>query len=169
LRLFALTLTLTLTLTRCTTFRPEPITITKTDTVTVVKEIAPPSPTGDSTEICLSTGMTARVLVSAKGDTLIGDTRVRLRDVQPVLAFAGIYAADQEWYSRGDTLRFENKVYRRAGGTMKRACDELKLVGHYRGVPVFASVTEPQGLPTIVVPITPGLFQNYRNSTRNRK
>jgi hypothetical protein len=52
---------------------------------------------------------------------------------------------------------------------MKRACDELKLVGAFRGVPVFASVTEPQGLPTIVVPIRPGFFQNYTTSTRNRR
>ena len=166
-RRFALTLTLTLA--RCSTFRPEPVTITKTDTVTVTKEVPPPLPRGDSTDICLSNGMTARVLVSANGDTLIGDARVRLREVQPVLAFAGSYAADQDWYTRTDTIRFENKVYRQAGGAMKRACDELKLVGDYRGVSVFASVTEPQGLPTIVLPVRPGMFQNYITVIRKRK
>lgn len=144
----------------CAYLRPEPQIITRVDTVTVVREVAPPLADGDSVEVCLSTGMPARVRVTAHGDTLIGEQRVPLRAVQPVLAFAGTYAEAQPWFAR-DTLRFEKRLYRKAGALQRRGCDELKSVGDFAGVPIFADVTAPQPLPAILLPVRPGQFQLY--------
>ncbi len=160
LRPLTLTLTLTLTLSACALLRP-PQTIVQVDTVTVTKEVPPPLPTGDSAEICLATGMPARVLIASNGDTLIGEARVRLRDVRPVLSFSGTYAREQSWYQVSDTLRFEKRPYRRTGAERARACDELKLVGAYAGVSVFAEVTAPNALPMVFLPVRPGIFQMY--------
>lgn len=145
----------------CASLKPKPLPpIVHTDTVVVTKEVAPPLPTGDSTEICLSTGMPAHVLISARGDTLIGDARVRIKDVRPLLTFAGAYAADEEWFAR-DTLRFDKRLYRKAGMVQRRICDELKEVGRFEGVPLFAEVTAMARVPMILVPVRPGLFQPY--------
>jgi hypothetical protein len=165
----ALAGTLALALSACTYFqKPEPQIITRTDTVTITKEVAPPLPTGDTASICLSTGMTVQVLVNSTGDTLIGDARVKLSEVRSVLSFAGNYAADKSWYGR-DTLRFETRLYRKFGMEKKRACDELKEVGAYQGVPVFAEVEAPGILPAIVLPVRPGKFQTYNAATTPRR
>lgn len=162
-------LVLALAVSSCTYFqKPEPQIITRTDTVTVVKEVAPPLPVGDTTDVCLSTGMTVQVLVTSSGDTLIGDARVKLSDVRSVLSFAGAYAADKSWYGR-DTLRFESRLYRKFGMEKKRACDELKEVGAHQGVPVFAEVEAPGALPAIVLPVRPGKFQTYNAATPARR
>ena len=154
-----------LALAGCATMHPKPQIITRVDTVTVTKEVAAPLPTGDTATICLSTGVTVQVLVSARGDTLVGDARIPVKAVRPVLSFQGAYASDQDWYEHADTLRFENRLYRRAGLARKRDCDELKLVGDFKGVPLFADVTAAQKLPMIVVPVSPGIFQPYMNTT----
>lgn len=148
----------------CAVLHPKPEIITKTDTVTITKEVPPPLPAGDSVEVCLSTGYPARVRISAKGDTLIGEQRVPLSSLKPVLAFAGSYAAGASWFTTSDTVRFDRRLYGKAGAPRTRACDELKLVGSYQGVPVFAEVTAPQLLPAILLPIRPGQFQLYTTS-----
>jgi hypothetical protein len=153
----------------CSVFQPKPRTVTQVDTVVVTKEVAPPLPTGDSAEVCLSTGMPARILVTSSGDTLIGPDRVKLKTVQPLLTFQGAYAFDKSWFSRSDTLRFERRVYRKAGQPKKRSCDELKLVGDFAGVPVFAEVTAPQPLPGIEIPVSPGIFQPYTTPVPRRR
>lgn len=161
-----LALAFALALGACAALQPKPEVITRVDTVTVtvVREVAPQLPTGDSATICLSTGMPAQVLVAANGDTLIGDARISLTDARPILAFAGTYA--EQW---PDTVRFERRVYRRSGVVVKRACDELKHVGEHHGVPIFAEVTAPSPLPAIVVPVRAGVFQNYRLPTPARR
>ena len=145
--------------------RPEPEIVTRTDTVTVTDTVRVPAaavlPTGDSATICLSTGMPVPVVIAADGDTLVGDARVSVRSVRPILDFAGRYA--EQW---PDTVRFERRVYRRRGVVAKRACDELKHVGEHNGVPIFADVTAPQPLPAIVVPVRPGAFQTYALPTQ---
>ncbi|MGQ0561334.1 MAG: hypothetical protein ACT443_05615 [Gemmatimonadota bacterium] len=161
---FTFTCTWTVALAGCSLLRPDPEIVTRTDTVTVVKEVAPPLPEGDSAELCLSTGMTAQVRITPQGDTLIGAARVNLATLRPVLDFAGAYA--QEW---PDTVRFERRLYRKSGVVAKRTCDELKQVGEQRGVPIFAEVTAPQGLPAIEVPVRPGAFQTYTIPERSRR
>lgn len=146
----------------CAALQPEPQIITRVDTVTVVKEVAPPIPPGDSLTICLSNGMSAPIVVTAAGDTLING--VSLKSVQPVLSFAGSYLEE-----RVDTIRFERRLYRRAGLVQRKQCDELKEVGRYAGIPVFADITAPQALPTIFLPLKPSLFQPYTTPTAMRR
>lgn len=148
----------------CAALTPEPQIITRVDTVEVVREVAPPLPAGDTVLICLSNGRSVEVLVSETGDTLIGDARINLRSVRPVLGFAGNYAQPEP-----DTVRFEKRLYRRAGVAMKRDCDELKNVGDVGGIPVFAEVTAPQSLPAILLPVRPGVFQNYMTTAPARR
>ena len=135
-----------------------------TVTVEVVKEVAPPLPAGDTATICLSNGMPAPILITASGDTLVGEARVSLKAVRPILAFAGTYA--EQW---PDTVRFERRVYRRSGVARKRDCDELKHVGEHNGVAIYADVTAPQPLPAISVPVRAGFFQTYTLPTPARR
>lgn len=159
-----------LLLVACSAFRPEPVTIVQVDTVVITQEApAPALPDGDSVEICLSTGASVSVRVAANGDTLIGDRRVTLSSVRPVLGFAGAYASGSSWFDRVDTLRFESRVYKKLGRPLRRGCDELKLVGDHRGIPVFAEVTAPQGLPQIEIPAQPGMFQTYIGPAPRRR
>jgi hypothetical protein len=139
----------------------QPAPQVRVDTVTVTQTVEPPLPEGRPAEICLSNGITAQVHVAANGDTLIGDKRVRMQDLRPAVSFAGVYAQNMEWYRRGDVVTFERRNYRRSGVERARACDELKLVGDHRGVPVFAEVTAPQILPMLIIPVRPGVYQDY--------
>jgi len=158
-----------ISLTGCSVFNPKPKTIVQVDTVVVTKEVAPPLPAGDSAEICLSTGIPARVMVTSTGDTLIGEQRIKLSAVRPLLSFEGQYARGLSWFERSDTIRFERRVYRKLSGPRKRMCDELKRVGDYQGVPIFAEVTAPQPLPGIEIPVAPGLFQTYTTPVPRRR
>ena len=154
----------------CSVLRPEPRTVIQVDTVVVTREApAPELPAGDSVEICLSTGASVAVRVAANGDTLIGDGRVTLSSVRPVLGFAGAYAGGSSWFDRVDTVRFESRVYKKLGRPVRRACDELKRVGDHGGVPVFAEVTAPQALPQIEIPVRPGMFQTYIGPAPRRR
>ena len=150
----------------CSAVQPAPQVITRTDTVTVTDTVIrlPSPPTGDTATVCLSTGMPAQVLVTATGDTLIGEARVSIRSLRPILDFAGNYA--EQW---PDTVRFERRVYRKRGVVGRRMCDELKHVGEHNGVPIFAEVTAPQPLPAIVVPVRPGSYQTYALPTPARR
>lgn len=136
---------------------PEPIVRVDTVTVTVQPEL----PAADSISVCLSTGMTVSLWLTAAGDTLIGPQRVPLKDVRPPLEFAGAYAQGASWFEQGEIIRFDGRAYQRAGVDRVRECDELKLVGEHRGVPLFAEVTAPQVLPSLIVPVRPGRFQEY--------
>jgi hypothetical protein len=145
----------------CSVFQRPPEPQVRVDTVTVTREVEPPLPEGSLVEVCLSTGVTAQIHVAANGDTLIGEKRVPLRELRPALTFPGVYAADREWLRSGGVVTFDRQRYRRAGVERVRACDELKLVGHHDGVPVFAEVTAPQLLPMIIIPVRPGVYQDY--------
>ncbi len=133
----------------------------RVDTVTVTQTVEARLSEARPVEVCLSTGATAQIYIGTAGDTLIGERRVPLRELRPALTFPGVYAASADWFRRGDVVTFERRRYRRAGVDRERACDELKLVGHYEGVPVFAEVTAPQNLPVIIVPVRPGVYQDY--------
>ena len=127
----------------------------------VTRAVEAPLPEGNAVDVCLSTGVTAQIHVTASGDTLIGEKRVRISELRPAVTFAGVYAQDRGWFRRGEVVRFDTRSYQRAGVDRVRACDELKLVGEYDGVPIFAEVTAPQVLPLIIVPVRPGVFQDY--------
>ena len=133
----------------------------RVDTVTVTVTVEPPLTDGQAVELCLSTGVTVQIHLAANGDTLVGEKRIRLSELKPGIVFAGSYAAEREWYQRGDVVNFERRNYRRAGVARVRACDELKLVGEHQGVPVFAEVTAPQVLPMLIIPVRPGIYQDY--------
>lgn len=153
----------------CAVLKPgPPRTVVRVDTITITKEVAPPLLTGDSAVICLSTGMPARVLITATGDTLVGDARVRIRDARPLLAFAGAYAGEERWLA-SDTLRFDKRLYRKIGPSAARACEDLKEVGRLNGVPVFADATAMASLPTILLPVRPGIFQPYTTAAGRRR
>ena len=140
--------------------RPEPPEpIVRVDTVTVTVE--PELPAADSINVCLSTGVTAALWLTAAGDTLVGPKRVPLSDVRPPLMLPGVYAQGASWFEEGEIIRFDGRAYQRAGVDRVRECDELKLVGEHRGVPLFAEVTAPQVLPSLIVPVRPGRFQDY--------
>lgn len=147
-------ITATIYFAACAALTPKPRIITKTDTVTVMKEVVAPLPNGDTTTICLGNGMPVTVRIDG-ADTLIGDARVKVKDVAPALAWAGSYTVAL------DTLTFEKRKYRKQGKPAIRLCDELKDVGRYNGVTVFADVTAPNNLPLILLPTTPGFFQAY--------
>jgi hypothetical protein len=133
----------------------------RVDTVRVTQTVAAPLPEGRLTEVCLSTGVTAQIHIAANGDTLVSEKRVRISELRPAVTFAGGYAQERGWFRRGDVVRFDTHDYQRAGVDRERACDELKLVGEYDGVPIFAEVAAPQILPMIIVPVRPGIFQDY--------
>ena len=146
----------------CNFLRPAvPSPQLRVDTVTVTRTVEVPLPQGSSAEVCLSTGVPAQIHVAANGDTLIGEKRVRIAELRPAVDFAGVYAQDRAWFRRGEVVQFDGRDYRRAGVERTRGCDELKLVGDYDGVPIFAEVTAPQILPAIIVPVRPGVFQDY--------
>lgn len=145
----------------CGAFQSQPAPQIRVDTVTVTQTVEPPLPEGRPAELCLSTGVTAQIHIAANGDTLIGEQRVRLSALRPTLTFPGAYAGERAWFMRGDVVTFDRNRYRRAGADRARACDELKLVGEHDGVPVFAEVTAPQLLPMIVIPVRPGVYQDY--------
>jgi hypothetical protein len=145
---------------------PEPEVQIRVDTVTVTQTVEPPLPEGRAAEVCLSNGITAQIHIAENGDTLIGEKRVPIRDLRPAVAFAGSYAQNTDWYRRGDVVKFDRRDYQRAGVERARVCDEMKLVGEYGGVPIFAEVTAPQILPMVIIPVRPGVYQDYLRARR---
>lgn len=140
---------------------PAPETQVRVDTVFVADTVAVQQPPGARTELCLSTGVTVEVHVTENGDTLIGEPRVPIAALRPAADWTGQYADRRGWYMRGDAISFDRRSYRKAGVRIRRACDELKLVGQHDGIPVFAEITAPQNLPVIIIPVRPGEFQDY--------
>jgi hypothetical protein len=136
---------------------PEP---PRVDTVTITRDVAPAIPTGTPSELCLSTGQNITIHISPEGDTLVGPARTRLRDL-PGITFAGTYARGHAWYTRDEQVSFENRNYMRLGSAARQDCNDLKNVGEYEGVPVFAEVAAPAPLALIFVPVRPGYFQAY--------
>ena len=141
---------------------PAPVVATppRVDTVTITRDVAPPIPPGTPAEICLSTVQNITVHISPEGDTLIGPARTRLRDLAGV-TFAGTYARGHAWFTRDEQVRFENRNYMRLGSAARQDCNDLKNVGAYEGVPVFAEIAAPAPLALIYVPVRPGYFQAY--------
>jgi hypothetical protein len=98
-------------------------------------------------------------IVLESGDTVVASagTRLPLSALFPdTIAFAG----DAEWYASADELTLNGRRYMRFGLPRLASPDaDLRRVGEYGGVPLFAEAGEDH----VVVPVRPGcLMQDYR-------
>lgn len=146
--------------------RPEPEVIQlpapAPDTVVVTREVAPAPPTGNPTNICLATGQDVRVLLTAQGDTLVGEDRVSIRTLRPGVVFAGTYADGRDWYTNDSDVRYENRNYSKSGNPVSLECANIMRVGEHMGVPLFANRSAERPFETLYVPVRPGQWQAYQ-------
>lgn len=153
--------------------RPVPDTIRlpapPPDTVRITREVAPPLPTGQSTQICLANGETVTVLVTAQGDTLVGPARTSIRVLrQSGVVFAGEYAQGRTWFDQDQPITFETRPFQKSGGEIRLNCPDLMRVGDYEGVPLFVMRNAAQPYTQLYVPVRPGIWQMYENLRQTR-
>lgn len=132
------------------------------DTVVVTEEVERPLPEGTPTQLCLATGETVTVYVTAQGDTLVGERRVDVRDLGPGVAFAGEYAEGRSWFVGDEAVMFEDLEYLRSGGEISLDCPSIRQVGEFMGVPLFADASAESPYETLYVPVRPGVWQAYQ-------
>lgn len=142
---------------------PPPQPMARVDTVIVTREVAPPLPEGTTANVCLAHGQNVQVRVSAAGDTLVGPRRVRLVDLGPAVGFVGSYAAGTPWFVNDEAVTFERRPFRKFGQAEARDCQDIKIIGEYRGVNVFAAREASSPFQTLYVPVRPGVFQTYQS------
>ena len=124
--------------------------------------VATPLPEGTEASVCLSTGESARVVVTAEGDTLVGPRRVSIRTLRPLVVFAGVYAGEQGWYLDGEPLPFDGKRYLKGEEDLRLDCSEIMRVGVGRNVPLFAPREADRPFQVLWIPVRPGIFRMYR-------
>lgn len=139
------------------------------DTVEVVREVAPPLPTGTPATMCLATGESVEVLVTAQGDTLVGPQRVSVRTLRPGVVFAGTYAEGSEWFENDEAIRFERRTYQKSGGEVRLDCGSIMGVGDHNGVPLFVDSAAERPFETLHVPVRPGVWQAYQTGLRRTR
>ncbi len=153
--------------------RPEPrvtqLPAPPPDTVRIMREVAPPLPDGTPSSICLSTGETVLVRVSAQGDTLVGPTRVPIRALRPGVVFAGAYAEGANWYRNDAAVTFETRSYDKSGNEVRLNCPEIMQIGEKLGIPLFAQRSADRPYRTIYVPVRPGVWQAYQTGLRRTR
>lgn len=132
------------------------------DTVVVTQQVQAPLPEGTATQICLATGESATVYITPQGDTLVGERRVAVSALGPGVAFAGEYAGDEAWFIADEPITFEQREYLRSGGNVSLNCANIRQVGEYMGVPLFADANATAPFQTIYVPVSPGVWQAYQ-------
>lgn len=132
------------------------------DTVRVTVETEPPLPTGTPATLCLATGETAQVLVTAQNDTLVGPNRVSVRTLRPGVVFAGTYAEGMSFFESDEDIEFEDRGYSKSGGEVRLDCANIMRVGEYMGVPLFADSGASSPFETLHVPVRPGVWQSYQ-------
>jgi hypothetical protein len=143
--------------------RVDTVRSVRVDTVRAAAEVAP-LPTGQAATICLATGESVQVLVTAQGDTLVGTTRTSVRTLrQGGVAFAGEYAQGRSWFERDQPVVFEGGSFRRSGGEVRLNCPDLQRIGDYQGVPLFVTRGAPTPYTQLYVPVRPGVWQLYEN------
>ena len=134
------------------------------DTVTITREVAPPLPVGQATDLCLATGQTITVYVTAQGDTLVGPARTSIRVLrQAGVVFAGEYAQGRVWFDQDQPITFQEQSYQKSGGELRMNCPDLMRVGDYEGVPLFALQGATTPYQQLYVPVRPGIWQMYEN------
>ena len=139
------------------------------DTVVVDREVAPPLPTGTPAQICLATGQTAQVVVTAQGDTLVGPNRVSVRTLRPGIVFAGSYAAGADWFENDEAVTYEDTEYQKSGGEVSLDCASIMQVGVHMGVPLFAERSAERPFQTLYAPVRPGVWQGYERGLRSTR
>jgi len=136
------------------------------DTVVVTRVVERPLPDGTAAVVCLSTGENVRVLVSARGDTLVGPDRVPIRTLRPGVAFAGAYADGATWFTSGAAVTFDGGRYEKSGAETRIDCGDVTRVGETSGVPLFAPSAEERQFQVLWVPVRPGIWMEYRRGPR---
>lgn len=153
--------------------RPAPDTVMipppPPDTVFVTREVERPLPDGNPANLCLATGQSIEVRVTAQGDTLVGPSRASIRDLRPGVVFAGAYAGDAGWFTGGESIRFENRTYDKSGEEVGLNCANIMRVGEHMGVPLFAERSADRPFETIYVPVRPGFWQAYQYGLRRTR
>jgi hypothetical protein len=139
------------------------------DTVRMNVEVAPPPPTGTPATLCLATGENAQVLVTAQGDTLVGDDRVSVRTLRPGVVFAGTYAEGMSFFENDEDITFEDGGYSKSGGEVGMNCGNIMRVGDYMGVPLFADSNASSPYETVYVPVRPGVWQGYQTGLQSTR
>ncbi len=137
------------------------------DTVIVRPEAAPVA--GEESEVCLSTGQSVPIRVTAEGDTLIGPDLVSVRAARPAMDFAGTYAAGAFWFENGDPISFEDHAYGKAPDTFPVDCGQIVRVGLHEGVPLFADRNAYRPLAVLFVPVRVGVWERYERGIREEQ
>ncbi len=121
---------------------------------------------GDPASMCLATGRTVSIEVTAAGDTLVGTPPVPVRSLRPAMTFAGNYAGSAFWYLDDEVIVFEGGDFGKSDGTFPIDCSQILRVGVYRGVPVFAVISARRPLDVIFIPVRPGVWHRYERGLR---
>ncbi len=153
--------------------RPTPETIMlpapPPDTVRVTREVAPPLPQGSPATMCLATGESIQVRVSAQGDTLVGPTRVPIESLRPGVVFAGTYAGSAGWFRNDEPITFEQRRYDKSGNEVRLDCGQIMRVGEHMGVGLFAMRNADRPFEMIYVAVRPGVWQGYQSGLRRTR
>lgn len=138
------------------------------DTVRITREVERALPDGTPSTVCLATGETVQVRVTATGDTLVGPSRASIRTLRPGVVFAGTYARGRSWFTSDQGVMFEEVSYSKSGSDVRLDCARIMRVGEYMGVSLFAMRSEERPIKTLYVPVRPGVWQAYQNLRRTR-
>lgn len=137
------------------------------DTVVVSREVRvpvqPTPPSGTPASLCLATGESVTLLITTRGDTLVGSARVSLHELGSGIGFAGSYAEGRDWFVSGGPVSLEaGRAYTRSGGEVRLECASIVKVGEHMGVPLFALRAAAPSRDLLYVPVRPGVWQAFR-------
>ncbi|MGB1657694.1 MAG: hypothetical protein ACPHO4_10085 [Longimicrobiales bacterium] len=121
---------------------------------------------GEPGSMCLATGQTVSIEVTAAGDTLVGTPPVPIRSLRPAMTFAGSYGGSAFWYLDDEVVVFEGGDFGKSEDTFPIDCSQILRVGVYRGVPVFAVISARRPLDVIFIPVRPGVWHRYERGLR---
>ena len=130
---------------------------------TVVVDTAPAtSSEGRPIQLCLATGEDVWVLVTTRGDTLVGPERLPAGDLEPRAALPGVYAGTDPAFDPEATLSLDGMEYRPDGEPVQPGCAALVPWREAEGSPVFR-LRDGGPVPEVVyLPLRPGVWQRYR-------
>jgi hypothetical protein len=116
----------------------------------------------DTISVCVVHEGTLRT-VRATYDRQSGDTLVDERPVDHAFPTSTPpYAAQADWFKAREPIVFQDRAYYWNGRRVVLSPDELRTVGEFRGIPLFAEVDEAAGLSILFVPVGRGCeFQPY--------